>query len=104
MARGNDKGFITWIFTLITLILNIGVLAAAWGTFGAGIDGASLSGGDIAALIWGIITLIAAVYLWWHGIMILIGRAENTWTFVIVAFFATSIIGGILMLIAKILN
>ncbi len=103
MARGNDKGFITWIFTLITLILNIGILAAAWATFGTGFDGA-FSGGDITALIWGIVTLIAAVYLWWHGIMILIGKGENTWTFVIVAFFATAIIGGILMLIAKILN
>ncbi len=94
----NDKGFITWILTLITLILSWGFVAGMFTTF--------FSTGDFDSwwsLIWAIIGLIAAIYLTWHGIMILIGKAANTWVFVIVAFVA-GIIGGILMLIAKILN
>lgn len=96
--KNNDKGVITWIFTLITLILSLGFVAAMFG--------AAFGGGGVAiwALVLAIVGIVAGIYLWWHGIMILLGIAENTWLFVIVAFFASALIGGILMLVAKILN
>ncbi len=96
--RNNDKGLITWICTLITLIVSWGFVAGMFGTF--------FSTGSMDSwwsLAWGVAGLIAAIYLTWHGVMILLGRQENTWLFVGVAFVA-GILGGILMLIAKLLN
>ncbi len=105
MTRNNDKGFITWLFTIITLVIAVIALAGAWGTFGAVFDDAGFSdAGAVVALIWGILQVFLTVYLLWHGIWIILGKASNTWTFVIAAFVGAALIGGILMLIAKILN
>ncbi len=93
--RNNDKGFITWIMTLVTLII-VGASAIGW------ITGAATTG-TWWAITMSVIVSLTGIYVFWHGIMILLGRAENTWVFVIVCFFA-GIVGGILMLIAKILN
>jgi len=100
--KGNDKGFITWIMTLITMILSVGFVIGAITSFATLISG-GFGTWAIVSLTLAIIGLFAAIYIVWHGTMILLGKGENTWTFVILAFFA-GVIGGILMLIAKILN
>ncbi len=103
----NDKGIITWIFTLMTLILSLGFVAATWGTFINNLTNISSDVDVVGYIFWGLAALVLlmfSVYLWWHGIMILLGIGQNTWTFVIVAFIGAAIIGGILMLIAKLIN
>ncbi len=93
--RNNDKGFITWIMTLVTLIL-VGGTAITFITLAS-------TGSGTWAIVMSILVSMLGIYIFWHGIMILLGKAENTWVFVIACFIA-GIIGGILMLIAKILN
>ncbi len=93
--RNNDKGFITWIFAIINLVLS-GAVAVGF------LTSAALTG-EIWAIIMTIVWCALAVYVIWHSVMIILGKASNTWLYVIVSCFA-SLIGGILMLIAKILN
>ncbi len=105
MAKNNDKGLITWIFTIVVLVLSLGALGAFWGGFTAQLSDTSIAdAGSIILLIFAILELFLIIYLWWHGIMILIGKGTNTWTFIIAAFLGAAIIGGVLMLIAKLLN
>lgn len=93
--RNNDKGVITWVFTIINLIL-VGGVALTVITAGVALD-------SWVAIGVGIILIFLAVYVIWHSIMIILGKAANTWLYVVVSFLG-SFVGGILMLIAKILN
>ncbi len=105
MVKNNDKGFITWLFTIITLVISVLTLIGSWSGFGAVFSEAGFDDfGAIILLIWGIIQIFLMVYLLWHGTLIILGKASNTWTFVAAAFLGAALIGGILMLIAKILN
>ncbi len=96
MAKSKDKGFLTWLFAIISLVLGAG---AAIGI----VTGTALSGG-----LWGIIIAIVwiflAAYFIWHSVMIILGKASNSWLYVIMAFVCAAVIGGILMLIAKLID
>ncbi len=98
MAKGkNDKGFLTWLFAIISLILGIGQAIAI-------ITSVSVSGSEIVAIIVSIIMAILAIYFIWTSVMIIIGKASNSWLYVVMAFICAAIIGGILMLIAKLID
>lgn len=96
MAKKNDKGFITWLFAIISLVLGAAEAVAI-------ITGAALSGG-LWAIIGSIIMILLAAYFIWHSVMIIIGKGSNSWLYVVMAFVCAALIGGILMLIAKIID
>ncbi len=106
--RNNDKGFITWIMTIINLVL--GAVFAGGLLIGSIVEIVDVigNGGDILGMIMTIIMLIVwACFAWYwikRSIMIILGKEANTWVYVAVSFFMSAIIGGVLMLIAKILN
>ncbi|NOQ50197.1 MAG: hypothetical protein GQ557_00835 [Mycoplasmataceae bacterium] len=95
MAFKEDKGFLTRLFTLITLFLSLAWTAAMFSLAFISIEI------SLWALILGIIALIAVIYLWIHGIKILIGVEKNTYLFVFMGLISSGLVGGILMLIAK---
>ncbi len=101
MKLKNGKGLFTSVCTLITLILTLVFTGAliSFSSLGTGKE----NGGWIIILIFAVISLLATVYLYWHGIKILFGVDRNTWLYVFVSFFAF-FFGGVLMLIAKILD
>ena len=103
MAKGNDKGFLTWVFTIINLVIGAGV---SIGLVSGAITG--LVNGDnnwaIGLLIVAILDIMVGVWFVWRSVMIILGIASNSWAYVIVSFFISAIIGGVLMLIAKLLN
>lgn len=95
-----DKGFLTWLFAIISLVLGAAVAIAA-------IAGAitSFTDEDVAVvqLVLSVIWLLLNVYFIWHSVMIIIGKSSNSWLYVVMAFVCT-FVGGILMLIAKIIE
>ncbi|NQX83553.1 MAG: hypothetical protein HRS50_02485 [Mycoplasmataceae bacterium] len=94
--KKNDKGLITWIFTLINLIIG--------GSVALGLIGAAISTGTILTIVLSVIWVLLGIYFIWHSVMILLGTKSNTWFYVVVSFIISAIVGGILMLIAKIIN
>ncbi len=99
MAK-KDKGFITWLFTIIALVLGFATAIASIGLAWDSLTGSVAIGELILSIIW----LLLAIYFIWHGFMIVLGKASNSWLFVVLAFFAAALVGGILMLIAKIID
>ncbi len=91
------KGLFTTICTIITLVLTILTGITLIGVAAAPNDG------WITATVFAILSICATVYLYWHGIKIITGIDRNTWLFVFISFFA-GFFGGILMLIAKIID
>ncbi len=97
MAKKNDKGFLTWLFAIISLALGAAEAAGI-------IIGANILGSGIVPAIITIIMILLAAYFIWHSIMIIIGKGSNSWLYVVMAFICAAIIGGVLMLIAKIID
>ncbi len=103
--RNNDKGLITWIATIINLVVGfmfaIGLIGGCISTlFDFNIDDPAFWSTLILAIIW-------ACFAWYwikRSILILLGKESNTWVYVAVSFGMSALIGGIAMLIAKILN
>lgn len=100
MAKKNDKGFLTWLFAIISLVLGAAVaVASIVGAITLLIHPAGHGVGIFFAIVW----LLLSIYFIWHSVMIILGRASNSWLYVIMAFVCT-FVGGILMLIAKIIE
>ncbi len=96
MAKKKDKGFLTWLFAIISLVIGAGAAIAI-------ITGFGLSGGIVSIII-AIVWALLAAYFIWHSVMIILGKASNSWLYVVMAFVCAALIGGILMLIAKIID
>ncbi len=96
MAKSKDNGFLTWLFAIISLVLGAGTAIAI-------ITGTALNGG-LGIIIIAIVWILLAAYFIWHSVMIILGKASNSWLYVIMAFVCAAVIGGILMLIAKLID
>lgn len=103
--RNNDKGLITWIMTIINLCLGLGfaITTLAW-LISTVIDFDVKNEYFWTSLV---IVIVWALFSWYwikRSIMIILGKGANTWVYVGVSFIMSALIGGTLMLIAKILN
>lgn len=104
--RNNDKGLITWIAAIVNLVFGIITALVLLGAiFGVVFGSENLDVIDwifqvILAIIW------ACVAWYWikRTILIILGKAANSWPYAILSFFMGGLIGGIAMTIAKILN
>lgn len=103
--RNNDKGLITWVATIVNLVVGI---IFALGLIGGCIS--TLFDFDVAdPAFWTtlVLAIVWACFAWYwikRSILIILGKEANTWVYVVVSFFMGGLIGGIAMLIAKILN